>query len=173
MEQTGERGGKASVCGVDANTDAVSLLYQQLGLLNDASARVKALQETLKHSTSGKGVREAVKELEKSLTELFSFEKVQETFLRQRGFPTMSDSLAALPPARLSAAQKLLRANAALERRLRGQLVSAQTLLQHSKEFVDFHVNVMNQAQASETYAPPGAATIENPRGVKMFDANV
>ncbi len=173
MEQGEKTGGEASAYGVDADTDAVSLLYQQLGLLNDASARVKALQETLKHSTSGKGVREAVKELEKSLTGLFSFEKVQEAFLRQRGFHAMSDSLAALPLARQAATQKLLRANAALERRLRRQLVSAQTLLQHSKEFVDFHVNVMNQAQASETYAPPGAATIENPRGVKMFDANV
>ena len=173
MEQTGEPGDKASACGVDADTDAISLLYQQLGLLNDASARVKALQETLKHSTSGKGVREAVKELEKILTELFSFEKAQEAFLHQRGFPAMSSSLAALPPAKQAAGQKLLRANAALERRLRGQIVSAQTLLQHSKEFVDFHVNVMNQAQASETYAPPGAATVENPRGVKMFDANV
>lgn len=173
MEQTGERGGKASVCGVDANTDAVSLLYQQLGLLNDASARVKALQETLKHSTSGKGVREAVKELETILTGLFSFEKVQEAFLRQRGFSAMCDSLAALPAAKRAGGQKLLRANAALEHRLRGQIVSAQTLLQNSKAFVDFHVNVMNQAQASETYAPPGASTVENPRGVKMFDANV
>jgi len=173
MEQNGKTGDKASPYGVDADADAVSLLYRQLGLLNDASARVKALQETLKHSTSGKGVREVVNELERNLAGLFSFEKVQETFLRQRGFSTMHESLAALPREKRAAGQKLLRANAALERRLRAQLVSAQTLLKHSKEFVDFHVNVMNQAQASETYAPPGAATVENPRGVKMFDANI
>ena len=49
----------------------------------------------------------------------------------------------------------------------------ALQLLRQSNNYITFHINVMNQAQASDTYAPPGAATVENRRGVRMFDANV
>ena len=62
---------------------------------------------------------------------------------------------------------------AVMQGRLQQALSGTQQLLDRSKAFIDFQINVMNQAQASDTYAPPGAATVENRRGHRMFDANV
>ena len=59
------------------------------------------------------------------------------------------------------------------ERTMRKDLDDARELLKRSKQFVDFHINVITQTAANDTYVPPGTAELENRRGVRMFDANV
>ena len=59
------------------------------------------------------------------------------------------------------------------EDQLRRELSSTKELLKRSKHFVDFHINVITQTAANDTYVPPGAAEFENRRGIKMFDTNV
>jgi hypothetical protein len=56
---------------------------------------------------------------------------------------------------------------------MRKDLDDARELLKRSKQFVDFHINVITQTAANDTYVPPGTAELENRRGVRMFDANV
>ena len=48
-----------------------------------------------------------------------------------------------------------------------------EALLAQGKAFADFHVNIMNQTVASDTYTKPGGESPELLRGRKMFDANV
>ena len=56
---------------------------------------------------------------------------------------------------------------------LQGARQAAQAQLEQGKAFVDFHINIMNQTVASDTYTKPGGGSPELLRGRKMFDTNV
>lgn len=150
------------------------LLQQQLKLENEAVQKLDDLAQVLKEQSNGAGVREATAAIEPLLGQMDTLSQKQADYLAGAGAATVETWLAAQPPsAEHSMAGRLLAALAVMQTRLRQALTQARQLLQHSKAFIDFQINVMNQAQASDTYAPPGAATVENRRGHRMFDANV
>ncbi|HBT79688.1 MAG: hypothetical protein II145_02905 [Selenomonas sp.] len=152
----------------------VQLLQQQLRQVNAATQQLAVLADILKTHSNGQGVREATAVLEPLLSQLEATARQQEAYLQGAGCETAADWLAAQPQGEArQLAGRLLAALGVLQPRMRQALQSTRQLLRQSNNYITFHINVMNQAQASDTYAPPGAATVENRRGVRMFDANV
>ena len=156
----------------DQEREAIRLLQAQLAADEASCAELAGLKEALQ-TTAGVGVCKAVQRVEPLLTEIAHIAEVQQTFLATVHRQTMLDYMAHLPvsPARTACA-KLLGELQTRERELRRELTSVQGLFDRSKQFIDFHVNVLTATAASSTYGPPGAEPGEQ-RGIKMFEADV
>lgn len=152
----------------------LALLQEQLKVENEAIQKLGGLAQVLKEQSNGAGVREATAAIEPPLHQLTALSDRQTAYLAGAGAATAQAWLQAQPASPERAlAGRLMAALAVMQGRLQQALSGTQQLLDRSKAFIDFQINVMNQAQASDTYAPPGAATVENRRGHRMFDANV
>ncbi len=158
-----------------AMKEILPMLQQQLKLEDTAVKRLQELRRILVDSTSGQGVAEAASTVTPLLQELGELVKKQEEWLSFTGQDTAAayvETQADSPEKQL--AQRLLAAIGVMQERLRNALAADQQLLKKSGAFIQFHINVMNQAQASDIYAPPGAAApAGDPRGRQMFDAGV
>ena len=154
--------------------EVVKLLRTQLMLSTECLEKLQAIKTALKENSAGKGVTEAVQAIEPTLAKLGQLEKLTREFLELTGKKRMTAYAASMPDSvERDAVMRLLSRIQGLDERLQRELASTQALLKRSKEFVDFHINVMTQTAANDTYAPPGAVEVENRRGIKMFDANV
>ncbi|MBQ1868678.1 flagellar export chaperone FlgN [Selenomonas sp.] len=154
--------------------EAVKLIRTQLLLSTECLERLQAIKKALKENSAGEGVTEAVRAIEPTLLKLGQLEKAMQAFLEKTGKKRMTAYAASMPDSvERDAVMRLLARIQGLDERLQRELASTQALLKRSKEFVDFHINVMTQTAANDTYAPPGAPEVENRRGIKMFDANV
>lgn len=155
-------------------SDAIKLLHAQKMLGTECLEKLKTVKKALQEPGNGVSVTRAVQAMEPVLTKLSKLEKLHEEFLAKSGKKRLTAYAAELPNSgERDSVMQLLSEVQELEKRLQKELASAQALLKRKKEFVDFHINVMTQTAANETYAPPGASEVENRRGVKMFDANV
>ena len=99
-----------------------------------------------------------------------------DAFLHAARKDSLAAVLAAAPPSPLREKALLLASRAAEQQHaLKSSLAAAQGLLEKSRGFIEFHVNLLNQTVASDTYAPPGGSGSESElrRGRRMFDANI
>lgn len=155
-------------------SDAMKLVQAQKILSVQCLEKLRAITKALQKNSNGIGVTDAVQAMEPALAKLGRLEKLQAEFLAKSGQKRLADCVDAMPDAAgKETIAKLLAEVQDLEKSLQKELAVTQTLLKRSKEFIDFHINVMTQTAANDTYAPPGAAEVENRRGIKMFDANV
>ncbi len=155
---------------------AAALLKAELLCGSEIARAVAKLQKTLQESTSGKGVREDAKALEALLQKLTKLSQQTDAFLGKVHKESLAATLTAAPPTPLRDGAIRLAGRAAQQQQsLRAALAAASSLLEKSRGFIEFHVNLMNQTVASDTYAPPGAAGEEPElrRGRRMFDANI
>ena len=154
---------------------AAALLKAELVCGSDIARAVAKLEQTLQESTSGKGVREDAKTLEDLLQKLAKLTQQADAFLRKVKKPSLAACLEAAPPSKLRDGALRAAARARRQQRsLKSALAAASGLLEKSRGFIEFHVNMMNEAVASDTYAPPGAGSeAELRRGRRMFDANI
>lgn len=154
--------------------EAVKLLRAQMLLSTECLEKLRAVKKALRDTSNGLGVNAAVQALETPLAKLGQIAKLQDKFLQEAGNKRMTAYAASMPDSvERDAVMRLIARVQGLENEMQKELASTQALLQRSKDFVDFHINVMTQTAANDTYAPPGAAEVENHRGIKMFDANV
>ena len=151
-----------------------AILKEELLCGTEAAKAVAKLRETLQKNPSGKGVTDDVKALETALQKLGALAKRTDAFLAQAGAKRLLDAVQALPPSPLrEGVNRLAIRTAQQQRALQSAVASADGLLEKSRGFIEFHVNLMTQTAASDTYTPPGASEAELRRGRQMFDANV
>lgn len=154
--------------------DAIRLLRAELLLGQDCLERLEKLKCTLQENTDGAEVTEMTQAILPILNKLDLLDKRKCEFLQQAGKTSMTAYAAdCRKPEERDAVLHLLQKVHQAEDRMRRELNSTKELLKRSKQFVDFHINVMTQTTANDTYVPPGAAELENRRGIKMFDKNV
>ena len=155
---------------------AAALLKAEYLCGREIAQAVETLQKTLLESTSGKGVREEAKALEVLLQKLAKIGQHTDAFLHAARKDSLAAVLAAAPPSPPREKALLLASRAAEQQHaLKSSLAAAQGLLEKSRGFIEFHVNLLNQTVASDTYAPPGGSGSESElrRGRRMFDANI
>lgn len=151
-----------------------ALLKEQLLCGTEAAKAVAQLRGTLQQNPSGKGVGADVQALEAALQKLGALDRRTDAFLAVAGAKTLIDAVKALPPSPLAEGVNRLAVRAAQQQRaLQVAVASAKELLEKSRGFIDFHVNLLTQTAASDTYTPPGGTEAELRRGRRMFDANV
>lgn len=149
------------------------LLKEELLCGTEAVKAVAHLRETLRKNPSGKGVTDNVQALEAALQRLATLSKRTDAFLQQAGAKSLADVVGALPPSPMREGVSRLAIRAAQQQRaLKTALAAAEELLEKSGNFIAFHVNLLTQTAASDTYTPPGAAEAALSSGRRMFDAN-
>ena len=154
--------------------EAIRLIRQQILVCARINELFEALKEVLRKKAEGKALSNAVKRMEAVFSELSGLEDQQQGFLEAQQQRNMIGFVQAQPASvERDVAMRLLSQLGAWQTRLSRQSVTAKELLRHSKEFVDYHMNVLSQAKAESTYGPPGASAADAGRGLKMFDANV
>ena len=154
--------------------DAIKLLQVQLLLSKECLAGLRAIGKALKENTNGSGVTEAVQAVEPILTKLNLLANREASFLAQNKAASLNEYIASKPQSIMrDRALKLVAEAGHIENELGQKLKVTQELLKRSKEFIDYHINVITPTAANDTYTPPGAAELENRRKIKMFDANV
>ena len=153
--------------------EAIRLIRQQILVCARINELFEALREVLRKKAEGKALSNAVKRMEAVFSELSGLEDQQRGFLEAQQQRNMIGFVQAQPASvERDVAMRLLSQLGAWQTRLFRQSVTAKELLQHSKEFVDYHMNVLSQTKTEATYGPPGASAGAG-RGPKMFDANV
>lgn len=151
-----------------------ALLKEQLLSGTEAAKAVAQLRTTLRENASGKGVEHDVQALETALKKLAQLAKRTDAFLAQAGAESLLGAVRTLPPSPLREGVNRLALRAAQQQRsLQTAVTSAEGLLEKSRSFIEFHVNLMTQTVASDTYTPPGGSEAELRRGRQMFDTNI
>ncbi len=153
--------------------ELIDLLREELALGKRCQEAFGELRKALVENPSGDGVPNAVRAIEPHLAALGRLTKKQETLLAERGEARVLSWIAhaGATEERLTAV-RLFRETAELQKDLRRDIKRLSGLLAHSKDFIDFQINVLTRTRASDTYAKEGT---EEPatRDIKMFDANV
>ena len=154
--------------------DAIRLLQAELQLNQECQAQLQELKRILQENTDGAEVTEVAQGILPTLNKLNLLDKRKREFLQRVGRTRMTAYAADRPDSEeRDTVLHLLQKVHQSESQMRRELDSTKELLKRSKQFVDFHINVMTQTSANDTYVPPGAAELENRRGIKMFDTNV
>ena len=154
--------------------DAIRLLRAELLLTQECLDKLRRIKAILQENTDGAEVESTVQAIQPILSRLNLLDTRKREFLQRVGKVRMTAYAADQPDSvERNTALQLLQQVQQSERTMRKDLDDAKELLKRSKQFVDFHINVMTQTAANDTYVPPGAAELENRRGVRMFDANV
>ena len=153
--------------------EAVALLRKQLLLGNSCLEKIQALREALLHSR-GSEVTEAVQDLEPALRDYGRLEKEQSSFLQKAGSPRLLAFVAGQPDSvERDVAFRLVNKVTDLGKKLREDIAVSQQLMARSKEYIDFHVNLMSGVQAGTIYSQPGGPGRDGGRERKMFDSSV
>lgn len=156
-----------------AMKEAVALLKRQLLLGNNCVEWLSGMKEALLHN-SGAELSGTVKALEPALADYARLEEEQAAFLRQQGCPRMTAFVASQPDSvERDVASRLVGKVNAQGKALRESIALNQQLMSRSKEYIDFHVNLMSGAQAGTIYSAPGGPGRDGGRDRKMFDSSV
>ena len=154
--------------------DAIRLLRAELLLSQECLDSLQKIKRALQDNTGGGTVTEVVQSILPTVNKLNLLDKRKREFLQQAGKKWMMAYVADRPDSEeRDTVLHLLQKVHQSEDQMRKELDNTKELLRRSKQFVDFHINVMTQTAANDTYVPPGAAELENRRGIKMFDTNV
>ena len=153
--------------------EIVTLLAQGRSLYLDAARELDSVREALKRNTSGTGVSAAVHRIEPILSALSELNKKTEELLAARKAKDLYELLTAQPDsADRDVALRLFADTERLRDKVKRNNALTNELLQRSKMFVDFHINVASQVKAENTYGPPGTAeNIKQGRKVFVADA--
>ncbi len=153
--------------------EAIKVIRKQMLLNTRLLELFEALREALRTDTSGKSVSQAVQQMEPLLSEFAKLEREQQKFLGERQKNNMWEFVQAQPSSvERDVALRLLQQLGDVQQRLRSESEESRLLLARSKEFVDFHMNVLSETQAGTTYGPQDAER-ERERGMRLFDQNV
>ena len=153
--------------------EAIKVIRKQMLLNTRLLELFEALREALRTDTSGKSVSQAVQQMEPLLSEFAKLEREQKKFLGGRQKNNMWEFVQAQPSSvERDVALRLLQQLGDVQQRLRSASEESRLLLARSKEFVDFHMNVLSETQAGTTYGPQDAER-ERERGMRLFDQNV
>ena len=156
-----------------AMKEAVALLRKQLLLGNSCVDWMRELKAALLQNSGG-GISGAVKALEPALGDYARLEEAQAVFLRQHGSPHILAFVASQPDSvERDVAFRLVDKVNALSKELREGIALNQVLMSRSKEYIDFHVNLMSGVQAGTIYSAPGGPGRDGGRDRKMFDSSV
>ena len=154
--------------------DAIRLLRAELLLTQDCLDKLQRMKTILQENTDGAEVEATVQAIQPILAKLNLLDTRKREFLQRVGKTRMTAYVAEQPDSvERNTVLHLLQKVQQAERTMRKELDDVRELLKRSKQFVDFHINVITQTAANDTYVPPGTAELENRRGVRMFDANV
>ncbi len=153
--------------------EAIKVIRKQMLLNTRLLELFEALREALRTDTSGRNVSRAVQQMEPLLSEFAKLEREQQKFLGERQKNNMWEFVQAQPSSvERDVALRLLQQLGDVQQRLRSESEESRLLLARSKEFVDFHMNVLSETQAGTTYGPQDAER-ERERGMRLFDQNV
>lgn len=153
--------------------DLIALLREELALVKKCQEAFGELRKTLVENPSGEGVPKAVAAIEPQLIAIVRLTKKQEALLAERGESRVLSWIAHAPATEeRHAAVRLFRETAELQKTMRQDIKRLSGLLAHSKDFIDFQINVLTRTRASDTYAKEGTEESAT-RDIKMFDANV
>jgi len=153
--------------------EAIKVIRKQMLLNTRLLELFEALREALRTDTSGKSVSQAVQQMEPLLSEFAKLEREQQKFLGERQKNNMWEFVQAQPSSvERDVALRLLQQLGDVQQKLRSESEESRLLLARSKEFVDFHMNVLSETQAGTTYGPQDAER-ERERGMRLFDQNV
>ena len=153
--------------------EAIKVIRKQMLLNTRLLELFEALREALRTDTSGKSVSQTVRQMEPLLSEFAKLEREQQKFLGERQKNNMWEFVQAQPSSvERDVALRLLQQLGDVQQRLRSESEESRLLLARSKEFVDFHMNVLSETQAGTTYGPQDAER-ERERGMRLFDQNV
>ena len=153
--------------------DAITLLRKQLILSNSCLEKVQALKEALLHSR-GVEITRAVQALEPAMGDYGRLEIEQRSFLQKTGSPRLSTFVASQPDSvERDVAFRLVDKVTAIGRQLREEIAISQELMQRSKEYIDFHVNLMSGVRAGTIYSAPGGPGRNGGRDREIFDSSV
>ena len=153
--------------------EAIKVIRKQMLLNTRLLELFEALREALRTDTSGKSVSQAVQQMEPLLSEFAKLEREQQKFLGEHQKNNMWEFVQAQPSSvERDVALRLLQQLGDVQQKLRSASEESRLLLARSKEFVDFHMNVLSETQAGTTYGPQDAER-ERERGMRLFDQNV
>ena len=153
--------------------EAVALLREQLILGNSCVDWLKVLKEALIHNSGGE-ITGAVQALEPALGDYTRLEEAQSAFLKAQKSPRMSAFVASQPDSvERDVAFRLVDKVSALNKQLQEGIALDKELMQRSKKYIDFHVNLMSGVQAGTIYSAPGGPGRDGGRDRKMFDSSV
>ena len=159
--------------GKEAIQEAVALLRKQLILGNSCVDWLKLLREALIHN-SGREITGAVQALEPALGDYVRLEERQAAFLKAQGSPRLSAFVASQPDSvERDVGFRLVDKVSALNKQLQEGIALDKELMQRSKKYIDFHVNLMSGVQAGTIYSAPGGPGRDGGRDRKMFDSSV
>ena len=157
----------------NAMKEAVALLKKQLLLGNSCLEWLRELKEALLHN-GGREITGTVQALEPALGDYVRLEENQAAFLKVHGCSRMSAFVASQPDSvERDVAFRLVDKVNALGKELRESIAINQQLMSRSKEYIDFHVNLMSGVQAGTLYSAPGGPGRDGGRDRKMFDSSV
>ena len=156
-----------------AMKEAVALLRKQLLLGNSCVDWLQGLRAALIHN-SGVEITGSVQALEPALRDYAQLEEEQADFLKAQGSHRMSAFVASQPDSvERDVAFRLVDKVNSLGRVLRESIALNQQLMSRSKEYIDFHVNLMSGVDAGTIYSAPGGPGRDGGRERKMFDSSV
>ena len=151
--------------------EAIKVIRKQMLLNTRLLELFGALREALRTDTSGRNVSGAVRQMEPLLSEFAKLEQEQQKFLGERQKNNMQEFVQAQPSSvERDVALRLLQQLGDMQQKLQAASAESQLLLTRSKEFIDFHMNVLSETQAGTTYGPQDT---ERERGMRLFDQNV
>ena len=153
--------------------DAVALLRKQLLLGHNCLEKLQVLKEALLHS-KGAEITGAVQALEPAMGEYGRLEIEQRSFLKMTGHSRLTAFVASQPDSvERDVAFRLVDKVTAIGRQLREGIAISQDLMQRSKEYIDFHVNLMSGVRAGTIYSAPGGPGRNGGRDREIFDSSV
>ena len=156
-----------------AMKEAIALLRKQLLLGHSCVDWLQELRAALIHN-SGVEISGTVKALEPALGDYARLEEEQSDFLKAQGSPRMSAFVASQPDSvERDVAFRLVNKVVALGKEMRESIAINRDLMQRSKEYIDFHVNLMSGVSAGTIYSAPGGPGRDGGRERKMFDSSV
>ena len=153
--------------------EAIKILRQELAFCTQLAEQLEAMEKVLKEKSTGSGMSGVAKKLEQVLSEASRLDAKQGAFLKKEKQSSLQGFLMAQPASiEKDMALRLLEQVKAQQERLRKLSATNHLLLEKSKQFIDFHINVLSRTAASPTYGPPGTSGAGQ-RGRRMFDQNV
>lgn len=135
--------------------DAIRLLWAERLLNQECLDRLQDLKHALQENTDGAEVTEVAQAIQPTLNKLKLLEKRKHEFLQQAAKTSMIDyGMDQSDIKERDTVLQLLQNVHQGESQMRRELDSTKELLKRSKQFVDYHINVMTQTAANDTYVP-------------------
>ena len=150
--------------------ETIKILREQTILCSHLPALFDELIKVMKANSPE--VQEPIRKIETIMRDLSLNEKKAQEFLKRVNAPSFAEYLAMQKKSiKRDVAEKLLKKATESQLRLKEQVAMLQALLQNGKNYVEFNLNILARASASETYGEKAQRGTQRLR--RMFEANV